>query len=241
MKVASRVERLRHYHGFAAALRAFATSWFRMLDDDRFQSMRKSQKIITTALWSFLVLTMVTVVGLGMWTRQDAAAAELPVLYDAPAFTLTDQDAKPFSSARLKGQVWVGALVFTNCPGVCPMMTQKMVRLQEAVPAPDVKLVAFSVDPRRDTPEVLKQYAKLRGADAARWHLLTGDEAMLVETAKGLKLSFQPATADAPIGHAEYFLLVDRQGRVRGAYDSNDDERVKQLTRDVAALAEAKG
>ena len=198
--------------------------------------MRKSQKIITTALWSFLVVTMVAVVGLGMWTRRDPREA-LPVLYDAPSFALIDQDGQPFSSDRLKGQVWVGALIFTNCPGVCPMMTQKMVKLQEVVPAPDVKLVAFSVDPERDTPAVLKQYAEQRGADAARWHLLTGDKAAIFETAAGLKLSAQPATADTPIAHAEYFLLVDRQGRVRGAYHSKDDENVKQLAKDAAALA----
>ena len=201
--------------------------------------MRKSQRIITTALWSFLVLTMVSVVGLGMWTRQDAPP-ELPVLYDAPSFTLTDQDGRPFSSDRLKGQVWVGALIFTNCPGVCPMMTQKMVKLQEAVPAKDVKLVAFSVDPERDTPAVLKQYAEQRGADAARWHLLTGDKAAIFETAAGLKLSAQAATADTPIAHAEYFLLVDRQGRVRGAYHSKDDENVEQLAKDAAELAHSK-
>ena len=113
--------------------------------------MRKSQKIITTALWSFLVVAMVAVVGLGMWTRQDPAPA-LPVLYEAPSFSLVDQDGRPFSSDRLKGQVWVGALIFTNCPGVCPMMTQKMVKLQETVPSPVVKLVTFTVDPESDTP-----------------------------------------------------------------------------------------
>jgi protein SCO1/2 len=117
------------------------------------------------------------------------------------------------------------------------MMTQRMVKLQEAVPAPDVKLVAFSVDPGRDTPAVLKQYAQQRGADAARWHLLTGDPAAIVQTAAGLKLTFTPATAEAPIGHAEYLLLVDRQARVRGVYASKDDERMKQLARDAATLA----
>jgi protein SCO1/2 len=202
--------------------------------------MRKSQKIITTALWSFLVVTMVAVVGLGMWTRQDQPEP-LPVLYDAPSFSLVDQDGQPFSSERLKGQVWVGALIFTNCPGVCPMMTQKMVKLQETVPSPDVKLVTFTVDPERDTPEVLKQYARQRGADASRWHLLTGDKAGIFDTARGLKLTAEPATADTPILHAEYFLLVDRQGRVRGAYDSKDDAKLAELARDAGALAGAKG
>ena len=212
---------------------------------------QNTQRMITTALWSVLVVAMASVVVVGMWRRQpDTAAARvgdvrtdtpveqgLPVLYDAPAFTLTDQDGQRFSSERLRGQVWVGALIFTNCPGVCPMMTQKLVKLQAAVPTADVKLVAFSVDPERDTPQVLKEYATQRGADASRWHLLTGSKAEIFRTAEGLKLSAAPATAETPIVHAEYFLLVDRKGRVRGAYDSKDDAKLNSLAQDAKALA----
>jgi protein SCO1/2 len=206
--------------------------------------MRKSQRIITTALWSFLVLTMVAVVGRGMWARPGGAsappaAAELPVWYDAPAFALTDQDGQPFASERLKGQVWVGAFIFTRCAAACPKMTKQMSRLQAAVPAADVRLVSFTVDPERDTPADLKQYARLAGADESRWHFLTGSKQAILDVAAGLKVTAIPAQGGEPIGHEERFLLVDRQGRVRGAYDSKDDERMAQLARDAASLAGA--
>lgn len=201
--------------------------------------MRKSQRIITTALWSFLVLTMVAVVGRGMLARQDPAA-ELEIWYDAPAFTLTDQDGQPFASDRLKGRVWVGAFIFTRCAAACPKMTKQMARLQEAAPASDVHLVSFSVDPERDTPADLKQYARLAGADESRWHFLTGTKQSVLDVAAGFKVTAIPAEGDQPIGHEERFLLVDKQGRLRGAYDSKDDEQMRKLARDAASLAKAK-
>ena len=212
--------------------------------------MRRNQKIITTVLWSFLVLTMLGVVGMGMWARErDEPAARgvqlgsdapveqgLPVLFDTSHFTLTDQNNKPFSSDALEGKVWVAAFIFTNCPDVCPMMTQKMTRLQESVSSPQVQLVSITVDPARDTPEVLKEYAKRAKADENRWHFLTGPQADILEAAKGMKLSVTPADGERPIQHAEDFLLVDRKGRVRGAYDSKDDAELKQLARDAETL-----
>ena len=214
--------------------------------------MRRNQKIITTVLWSFLVLTMIAVVGMGMWARdRDDPAAYgvaagtdapleqgLPVLFDAPHFKLTDQDGNAFDSDALEGKVWVAAFIFTNCPGACPMMTQKMARLQEAVPSKDVRLVSFSVDPARDTPEVLKGYAERFKADEARWHFLTGDQQAMLDAAAGLKLSVTPATAERPVDHDERFLLVDGKGRVRGVYHSNDDEELKKLAADAETLSE---
>jgi protein SCO1/2 len=213
--------------------------------------MRKNQKILTTILWSVLVLTMLGVVGMGMFRRDDGEPAAqyikvdsdapqeqgLPVLFDTPHFAMTDQNAKPFDSDQLKGNVWVAAFVFTNCPGVCPMMTQRMAKLQSTVPSKDVKLVSISVDPERDTPEVLKQYAQRFKADESRWHFLTGEKSAMLEAAKGLKLSVTSAEGDKPITHAETFLLVDRQGRVRGIYDSKDEQELNQLTRDAELLA----
>jgi protein SCO1/2 len=217
--------------------------------------MRKNQKIITTILWSFLVLTMVAVVGRGMWRTDSDPAARgvsasyiaptgpggLPILYDAPHFALTDQDGKPFDSEQLKGSVWVAAFIFTNCPGVCPMMTQRMVKLQDAVPSKDVKLVSITVDPDRDKPEVLKQYAKRFKADESRWHFLTGEYAAIKQTADGMKLTIIAPKDNQAIDHDDHFLLIDRQGHVRGAYSGRDDEALNQLAKDAAKLAEAKG
>jgi len=189
---------------------------------------------------------MLGVVGTGLWARyRDTgvrgaaeASASLPVLFDAANFSLTDQDGKPFSSDALRGKTWVADFVFTNCPGACPKMTMRMSGLQKTLARPGVHFVSFSVDPDRDTPAVLKQYAKNYDADPSRWHFLTGDKAALFQAARDMKLTAEPAGVLGPeIAHAEKFLLVDGQGRVRGAYDSKDDDDMKRLAADAAAVA----
>lgn len=199
--------------------------------------MDRKQRIITTALWAVLVVAMLGVIGTGLWAR--FRPEPLPVYYDAPSFTLTDQEGKPFGNGDLRGKVWVADFVFTHCPGACPQMTMKMAALQRAVADPGVHFVSFTVDPERDTPEVLKKYALTFDADLSRWHFLTGDKAALFETAAGMKLSAAPAGQLGPdIVHAEKFLLIDGSGRVRGIYDSNDEQDLKKLAADAATLAD---
>src|SRR5687768_15498573 len=199
--------------------------------------MDRRQKIITTVLWSVLVIAMLGVVGTGLWAK--FRPDPLPVLYAGPAFSLTDQDAKAFGSENLRGKTWVAAFIFTHCPGVCPQMSMKMAALQQAVPDRDVHLVSFSVDPERDTPAVLKEYARSFDADPARWHFLTGEKAAVFDVAAGLKLTAAPAGVFGPdIVHAEKLLLIDGEGRVRGAYDSKDEQEMKQLAADAADLAD---
>ena len=215
--------------------------------------MDRKQKIITSVLWGVLVLAMLGVVGTGLWARYRGvdtaeggyatlagapAGGQPPVLFDAPEFALTDQEGKPFKRDDLRGKTWVADFVFTHCPGACPKMTMRMAGLQKAVPDPDVHFVSFSVDPERDTPAVLKQYAQNYDADPKRWHFITGEKAAMFETARGMKVTAEPAGVLGPeIAHAEKFLLVDGEGRVRGAYDSKDDDDMKRLAADAAALA----
>jgi protein SCO1 len=199
--------------------------------------MDRQQKIITSVLWAVLVVAMLGVIGTGLWAK--FRPEPLPVLYAGPSFSLTDQDGKSFSSEQLRGKVWVADFVFTHCPGACPVMTMKMSGLQRAVPDRDVHFVSFTVDPERDTPAVLKDYAVRFEADPGRWHFLTGDGSALFEVAAGMKLTAAPAGKFGPeILHAEKFLLIDGAGRVRGAYDSTDEQDMKKLAADAALLAD---
>jgi protein SCO1/2 len=206
--------------------------------------MDRKQKIVTSLLWGVLVIAMLGVVGTGLWARYrdaggpGARAESLPVLFDAATFNLTDQDARHFSSDQLRGKTWVADFVFTHCPGVCPRMTMRMSGLQKSLERRGVHFVSFSVDPERDTPEVLKKYAETYGADLSRWHFLTGEKAAMFQAARDMKLTAEPAGVLGPdIAHAEKFLLVDGRGRVRGAYDSKDEDDMKRLEADADALA----
>jgi protein SCO1/2 len=183
-------------------------------------------------MWGVAVLAMIAVVGAGLLGR-----ANLPQLYDTPPFSLTDQNGATVSNSTLTGRVWIGMLFFTNCPGVCPAMTMRMNEVQKAISNADVKMVAFSLDPERDTPEVMKLYAQRLQADPARWLFLTGPKDTMYDVARGLKLAAQPAQDGNPIVHTQKVLLIDQAGQVRGIYDTNDDASMKQLSQDAMTLA----
>ncbi len=162
-------------------------------------------------------------------SKKPAGAA--PGYYQAfPEFTLTDQNGKAVEKKDMLGSVWVADFIFTRCSGICPTMTSKMYRLQTEHAA--AKFVSFSVDPEFDTPEVLKGYAEIAGAEAGRWSFLTGDAAVINGVSEGLHFSKLGEAAD----HTGYFTLVDRTGAVRGYYESNDAERMAELGSDIKKL-----
>src|ERR1700756_190525 len=117
-----------------------------------------------------------------------ARQSEIPVFYTLPDFSLIDQNGNRVTLHDLAGKVWVADFIFTNCGGTCPLMTDKMRKLQEALP-PDIYFVSFTVDPTRDTPKVLAAYAEEHRADRGRWMFLTGDKEALYDVCvKGFKL-----------------------------------------------------
>jgi protein SCO1/2 len=221
--------------------------------------MSKPQKILTIVLWILAVGGMVGVVAMKTMpgtsnpaaTPKTVAAppqnvAQLaadnanastddgppPGDFAAPAFTLTDQDGKQFSSAQLLGHPWIGDFFFTTCATVCPMMSSHMADLQGQLPA-DVKLVSFSVDPVHDTPAVMKAYGQKYHAQDGRWIFLTGDEKTQENIIRAMKLGLVPAQGANPIQHDWHFVLVDAQGRIRDFYDSENPDRMDALVHDA--------
>ena len=199
--------------------------------------MGKRQQIVTTLLWGLTVFGMLGLVGTGLWAKRARGREALPTYYEAPQFALTDQNHKQVTHEQLRGSVWVAMVFFTHCPDICPGMMGRLVDLQESVKDPSVKLVSFSIDPERDTPEQLRQYAERLGADSTRWLLLTGTKDEMFAVAEGLKLSASPAQGDQPIAHTNRMLLIDQAGQVRGVYDSSDDAAMGKLATDAARLA----
>ena len=176
---------------------------------------------------------------------------ELPVLGQIPDFSLTSQEAKPFTQADMKGRVWVADFIFTSCGGACPLMTERMKKsIQTALhemragggEAP-AKIVSFSVDPERDSPEVLAQYAKNHGAEPELWVFLTGPLEEITRTVvQGFKISMGKVPSQAPnqdeiweVVHGEQFLLIDRKGRIRGYYSSEGND-LRRLLADLRTL-----
>jgi protein SCO1/2 len=167
-----------------------------------------------------------------------ARGPDLIKLYPVPEFSLTDQTETTVTLQDLKGKVWIADFIFTNCGGTCPMMTDKMRKLQQAIPS-GIQMVSFTVDPMRDTPKVLAHYAAEHGASRDRWLFLTGDKESLYELClKGFKLPLddQGGTPAEPIAHSTRFVLVDKQGDIRGYYSGTDEEDLTRLAADARKL-----
>jgi len=163
---------------------------------------------------------------------------ELTKFYPLPDFSLTDQTDSTVTLADLKGQVWIADFIFTNCAGTCPMMTDKMRKLQEKLPT-EVRMVSITVDPARDTSKALAAYAAEQGATRDRWLFLTGDKQALHDLCiKGFKLPLDESggTAAEPIAHSMRFVLVDRQGEIRGYYTATEEKDLERLAGDVKKL-----
>ncbi len=160
-----------------------------------------------------------------------------PVYYQLPAFELTDDKGQPFGSEDLRGTVWVASFAFTSCPSVCPKLMERMAEVQHRTRnAPAVRLVTFSVDPEVDTPEKLRAYAQRFKASPARWSFLTGDTQVIQDV---VVASFRVALGDKEsafqILHSERFVLVDREGRIRGYFDA-DDAGIEALSKAISLV-----
>lgn len=168
-------------------------------------------------------------------------APELPVLATVPDFSLVDDRGRPFRGDDLDGHVVVADFIFTRCTTACPMLTAQMANLRRRLGAraERVRFVSFSVDPAHDTPEVLHRYAAAHGA-SAEWFFVTGDVATIRRTAiEGFKVGIgdpveQPG-GGLDILHAQHFVLLDRQRRIRGFYRT-DAESLAELERAIDAL-----
>ncbi|HYG36753.1 MAG TPA: SCO family protein [Clostridia bacterium] len=155
----------------------------------------------------------------------------LPVYGQVADFTLTNQMGQIVSLADLRGSVWVADIIFTRCAGPCLKMTRQMKELQAALPAnSQTKLVSLTTDPEFDTPSVLKAYADRFGVDPSRWHFLTGSKAQIAKLAvDSLKLTAiekQPEQREDPADlfiHSTIFVLIDKQGRLRGVYETTGE------------------
>lgn len=162
-----------------------------------------------------------------------AGGTELPVLVTVPPFSLTDHLDQPFGMDQLAGKFWVGNFIFTRCTATCPVQTANLGRLRqqlEKLPGgADVQLVSITVDPDHDTSEVLAAYANRAGVDSEDWHFLTGSRDKIWELCK---TGFKLAVADAPLEantlilHSDRFILVDRQGCVRGFFNGTTEEGI---------------
>src|SRR5438874_452851 len=189
-----------------------------------------------------LILIPFVTAGVLLWLRhvevRALAQRSVSSYGTVPHFQLVNQEGQPFDSAQLAGKIWIADFIYTTCPGPCPMISMRMSELQKPLEKTDVHLVSFTVDPEKDTPEVLRGYAEKLRAEPKRWDFLTGAKSAIYDLShKGFKLAVSDGSDQAGIPvHSTRLVLVDRHGEIRGYYEATEADAVTKLLADTSHL-----
>jgi len=155
-------------------------------------------------------------------------------------FSFTDQDGNIITNEEMKGKVYVADFFFTTCPTICPIMKTQMLRVYDKFKEnPDFQILSHSIDPTYDTVQVLKDYSVRLGIeDASTWHFLTGDQEKIFEIGQTSYLATAMEDKNEPGGflHSGAFILIDRNGHIRGVYDGTKENQVNKLIKDIPKL-----
>ena len=157
-----------------------------------------------------------------------------------PDFSLQNQLGQTVNQKAVEGKILVVDFFFTSCPGICPKLTNNMLLVQQAFQEDEeILLLSHSVTPEHDSVAVLKNYAEAKGVVEGKWHLLTGDRALIYELGRNQYFVEEDLglTKNAEdFIHTENFVLVDGSRRIRGIYNGLNKASVSQLILDIHTL-----
>ncbi len=167
-------------------------------------------------------------------------ATVLPQPVQLPDFTLIDEDGRSFTKASFRGQWSLLFFGFTHCPDICPATLQQLAiarsqSIEQDLEFPQIILV--SVDPERDTPEVLAAYVRNFGTDMKG---LTGTDEQLRRLTKPLGIYFEKSAQTSDnysVDHSAAVLLIDQDGLWRALFSA--PHSVDEFVNDVPLLTGA--
>jgi protein SCO1/2 len=152
--------------------------------------------------------------------QHNASEPPLPKIALAPEFALTSQDGARVTLADFRGKVVAVTFIFTMCTATCPVLTPMMSFVQDQLGADfgaKIAFVSITVDPERDTPDVLKEYAQAFGANLAGWSFLTGAPVMIRDVTRRYGV-YASKSENGDVDHTFLTSIVDRNGVLRVQY-----------------------
>ncbi|MEZ0182822.1 SCO family protein [Flavobacterium oncorhynchi] len=183
--------------------------------------------------------------------KNSKADGKLITIGSAPKFELTNQDNVKVSNADYKGKVYVLEFFFTTCPSICPKMNLSMLEIEKTFFGnPNFGIVSITIDPAHDTPQVLKDHAKLLRVKSSTWNFLTGDKTTIMDLSnKGFNLyAGENEKVSGGFEHSGLFALIDKDGNIRCRkdeygnpsiyYDGLDKKGVREIQQDIKILLE---
>lgn len=154
-------------------------------------------------------------------------------------FAFVDQDSSQVTNATFYDKIYVADFFFTSCRTICPIMKTQMLRVYEATQSKtDVLILSHTIDPEYDTVALLRDFARRLGVESNRWHFVTGVKDSIYKIAQTSYFATALEDKSEPDGfiHSGAFLLIDKQGRIRGKYDGTKEPDVNLLIADIARL-----
>jgi len=157
-----------------------------------------------------------------------------------PEFSFIDQNGESITNKTYKDKIYIADFFFTSCPGICPKLTKNMAAIQEAYKMDKgIMLLSHTVMPWRDSVPLLKDYAKKYHVNSEKWHLVTGDKDALYNIARNGYFAdedFTKTQDESNFIHSENFVLVDKQGYIRGVYNGTLEIDIERLKRHIKIL-----
>ncbi len=156
-----------------------------------------------------------------------------------PPFKFVNQYGDSVSNKTLNGDIYVVDFFFTTCPSICPIMHRNMLKVYETFKSTgNFKIISHTIDPKHDNVPVLKKYADKLGISGNTWWFLQGkkEDVYTIAEKNYLVAVKQDSSASGGYIHAGYFVLIDKQKRIRGSYDGTDPKQVDELIADIKTL-----
>jgi protein SCO1/2 len=144
----------------------------------------------------------------------------LPKIAPAPQFELTSQDGALIKLADFRGKVVAVTFIYTLCTDTCPVLTPMMSFVQDRLGrdfGEKIVFISITIDPERDSPQVLRDYAEAFGANPAGWFFATGAIEAIRDVTRRYGV-FAAKAANGTVDHTFLTSVIDRDGILRVQY-----------------------
>lgn len=165
---------------------------------------------------------------------------EVDTIYQTiPAFGFLNQDSVLITQDAFKDKIYIADFFFTSCSTICPIMHRNLKTVFDQYKDNDeVMFLSHTIDFKYDKPSTLKRYAQKLGVDGNKWQFVWGTKDSIYHIAEKnyLVAVGEDETEKDGYIHQGWLVLIDKDKKMRGAYDGTKTEQVDQLKKDIEIL-----
>lgn len=183
----------------------------------------------------FIFIGIILIILVVRYSTIKDLTSELPRYSEISSLSLIDSNNNIFNINSVNSKVILVNLIFTNCQGVCPLITSKLVPVYKKYSKNngDLSILSISIDPSRDTPDELKKFSIKQSANHANWYFLTGEKDIIN---RFLEKDLRVGSIDDPDLHSQRVTLIDHERFIRGYFDITKGTGLEDLNAAINQL-----